>query len=149
MLDRLRLGLLGVALLGLAGCGGGGGGGIGRFGGFGAQCDPGNAVQLASPAANQTASPTIGQVIIVANGNNGSLYYNTGQWYLTLISNYGDNPGGFALNLVADPNGPHPYPSDFYYAANIPTLPMGRTWSVYLNETNAGCSPMPLQSFST
>ena len=152
MLYRLRYALLGVLVVALSACSGNGntGGILGGFGGGFSQCDPGQQVQLARPAAGSVnVNPSIGSLEIVASGGTGSLHDNTGQWYLSLTSNFGDNLGGYTLSAAADPNGPHPYASDFYYATNIPTLPSGRTWQVFLNETNANCTAVPLQSFST
>lgn len=152
MQDKLRVALVGVLVLGLSACSGNGGSG-GLFGGLGggfAQCDPGQSVQLARPSPGASGvNPSIGSLEIVASGGSGALFNSPGQWYLSLTSNFGDNLGGYTLNVASDPSGPHPYASDFYYSANIPTLPTGRTWSVQLNESNANCNAVPLQGFST
>lgn len=152
MQDSLRAALVGVLVLGLSACSGSGGSG-GLFGGLGGgftQCDPGQSVQLARPSPGATGvNPSIGSLEIVASGGTGALHDNPGQWYLSLTSNFGDNLGGYTLGPTSDTGGPHPYASDFYYATNIPTLPTGRTWTVLLNESNANCNAVPLQTFST
>ncbi|MEO6912611.1 MAG: hypothetical protein ABI182_01145 [Candidatus Baltobacteraceae bacterium] len=145
-----RLAAAAAVLLGLAACGSGGAGGIGGILGGGAlECNPGTQVQLANPGPNQSVGGGIGSIEIVANGNNNTLYSTYNQWNLQLISNLGDQVTSGSLNLTADPNGPHPYQSDFYYSASIQSLPSGRIWTVELNQTSNNCTPYPLQSFST
>lgn len=149
----IRLTLAAALLIGLTACGGGSGlGGVlgGLNPGGGPFCNSGTQAQLADPQPGQTGVPTdIGRVIIVANGNNNTLYNTYGQWYLTLTDQYsGQSINGGNLSLVSDSNGPHPYPSDFYYASNFGQLPAGVTWQVNLHDT-AGGSVCPLNSFST
>jgi len=138
-------------VLALTACGGGGGGGL-----FGplttAQCDPGTQVQLASPLPNAAAvSANQGAITIVANGNANSLYNTYSNWNLVLTDNAGDQPI-FTQNLSLVPfnSGPHPYASDFYYQAPLPTLRSGVTYSVSLQQNQGStCTAVPLQSFST
>jgi hypothetical protein len=137
-------------MLALAACSGGGGygGGIGN----GPQaCQPGTAVQLAQPLPNQTGVPvTIGQIIIVANGSTNTLHDNPSVWLVTLSDTAGDAPiFGSALNPVPDPNGPHPFPSDFYYASNVTTLNSARNYNVFLGRTDGTCQAIQVGSFST
>jgi len=143
-----------VASCALSACGGGGGSaGFGQFGGGfgsnGSTCDPGTEVQLANPLPGTYGVPSnIGQVTIVAYGNANTLYDSYGNWSVILFDQFGDQFGGGTLSLVSDAGGPHPYPSDFYYASSVSTLPPGRTWNAYLAE-NANCQPVSLGTFST
>ena len=113
-------------------------------------CYVGTSVQLANPQQGQTGvSTSIGQVTIVSYGNNNALYNTYGQWQLTLVDNTGLPTAGGNLRLVSYPSGPHPYPSDFYYASTIPQLLGGRTYTVYLQQSNGSCQAISLNSFST
>lgn len=139
-----------VCMLGLVACSGSGGygGGIGN----GPQpCQPGTAVSLAQPTPNQGGVPiTIGQIIIVANGSTNVLHDNPNVWIVTLSDNAGDAPiNGSPLNPVSDPNGPHPYPSDFFYGSNITTLNAGRAYNVFLGRIDGTCQAIQVGSFST
>lgn len=118
----------------------------------GGSCNPGTSVQLANPQPYQTGvSPSIGSVTIVANGNNNTLYSNYPQWQVVLLDSYGDPPilGG-ALQLVADPNGPHPFGSDFYYSSSLngQSLTPGLSWNAYLAPLGQQCGPQ-IGSFQT
>lgn len=151
----IRLAAASSLIVALSACSGSGLGGV--LGGLnpisGAgpiQCDTGTQVQLASPQPGQTGvSGDIGQIIIVADGNNNALYNTYNQWNITLTDQFGEHVSGGNVSLVSYPSGPHPYPSDYYYASSIGRLTPGATWSVQLNEQNANCSPVPLNSFST
>jgi hypothetical protein len=113
-------------------------------------CNTGTLVQLASPTQGQNGvSTTIGRVVIVADGNSNALYSTYGQWTITLNDNTGQPWGGASLGLVPDPGGPHPYASDFFYAATIPSLSSGRTYTASLGQPGASCSPISVGSFST
>lgn len=141
-----------VLVCALAGCGGGGAGGL--LGGIGASpqsCYTGTTVQLASPTAFQTGvSANIGQVTLVADGNSNTLYSTYNQWNVVLQTNFGQQIAGGPLNLVPFSSGPHPFPSDFYYASSIPLLTPGTTYNVLLEENNGlGCTAVPINSFST
>jgi hypothetical protein len=149
----IRLSIAAALALGLSACGGGGNGIGGILGGLnpsGPSCNAGTQVQLANPQPGQAGvSTTIGQITIVANGNNNTLYNTYNQWYLTLTGNgFGNVIQGSNLNLVSYPSGPHPYPSDFYFSSNIGQLPSGTTWQVNLVQQGTG-SVCPLNSFST
>ena len=151
-MSYVRVVVFSYIVLALSGCGGGGGAGN-LLGNGNIECNPGTQVQLANPAPNQTAvNPSIGSVTIVANGNNNVLYTSYQQWNILLIDTFTQQTvNGGQLNLVADPNGPHPYVSDFYYRASIPQIQSGQNWSVELvqSQSFATCSPYPLNSFST
>jgi len=136
-------------LLGLAACSGNGTGG-GILGGGPQPCNPGTSVQLAQPLPGQTGvSTTIGQIIIVANGSANTLHDNPSVWTITLNDNFGGFIVGSTLNPVPFPQGPHPYPSDFYYASNIPTLNAGHGYTVLMSRTDGTCSAVAVGTFST
>jgi hypothetical protein len=146
-----------VCVLGLASlcaCGGGGGGIFGNNpifnGGGGSPCYTGTSQQLARPASGAYA-PNTSSIEIVANGNNNNLYSTYQSWYLIAFSNTtGQQIQGGQLNLVSDPNGPHPFGSDFYYSSQMPgTLPSGQNWSIYLTQSGTGCSGIGVGGFST
>jgi len=106
--------------------------------------------QLANPAPNQNGvSTTLGRITIVAFGNNNTLYSTYNQWIITLTDNTGAPWTGGPLSLVSDPSGPHPYPSDFYYASNIPMLNAGRMYQAFLSDPSGTCTPLSVGSFST
>ena len=74
---------------------------------------------LANPQPGQTGvTTTLGRVTLVAFGNGNTLYSTYTQWIVTLTDSTGTPWTGGSLSLVSDPAGPHPYPSDFYYASN-------------------------------
>lgn len=102
------------------------------------QCDPGTQVQLANPQPGQTGvSSNLGQIVIVANGSNNSLYDAYNRWNLVLADQFGDRITCSNLTLTPYANGPHPYPSDFYYSSTIGQLPTGATCPVQLTEPGA------------
>ncbi|MGZ3497500.1 MAG: hypothetical protein ACXWNK_13745 [Vulcanimicrobiaceae bacterium] len=150
-MSHVRLVALTSMMLALSACGGGGAGNI--LGNTIVECNPGTQVQLANPSPGQSnVDPNIGSVTVVANGNNNTLYTTYQGWNLLLVDTFTHQTvNGGQLNLVADPNGPHPYGSDFYYQASIPQLQSGQNWSVELvqSQSFASCSPYPLNSFST
>lgn len=154
--SSLRLTALMTALLGLAACSGGGNSATpignfpnGPFGSSGFSCDPGTQVQLANPLQNQGGvSSNINQIEIVASGSNNTLYTSYQQWNVILTDGFGSQISGGPLNRYSDPNGPHPYQSDFYYTSSISGLPSGRTWTVLLNQ-NANCTPVQIGNFGT
>ena len=110
-------------------------------------------MQLANPLPFQSGvNPNIGQITIVVNGNNNALSQNYQSLNITLIDNFGNRITGNALQPVADPNGPHPYGSDFYYQSGFGPLQSGMTYTAELTVVNAGtfnsCA-YTLQSFRT
>jgi len=113
-------------------------------------CVSGTNQTLANPLAMQAGVPTtIGQITIVAFGSSNALYSSYGQWIVSLVDNTGMPWTGAPLRLVSDPSGPHPYPSDFYYASSIPMLNPGHVYRAYLSQPNAACTGIPLGQFST
>ncbi len=146
---------LSAAALGLASCAGSGGifgSGNGGIFGNGFSCNPGTQVQLANPLPFQSnVNPNIGAITIVANGNNNYLGQNYQTFNVTLIDNFGNQILGGTLQLVTDPNGPHPYSSDYYYQSAIGSLQFNETYAADLTLVNVNfnsCS-YPLQSFQT
>ena len=138
-----------TALFALAACSGNGTGG-GIFGNGPQPCNPGTQVTIAQPyPSGVTGVPTtIGQIIIVANGSTNTLHDNPSVWAIVLNSNISVITGS-NLNPVPFPSGPHPYPSDFYYASNVPTLAAGTTYNVLLTRTDGTCSAISVGTFST
>lgn len=148
--------------LALASCSGAGGilgnGGIGGIGGGGifgpsASCNPGTDVQLANPLPFQSGvNPNIGQITIVANGNNNALGQSYQSLNITLIDGFGSQVSGGALQPVAMPNGPHPYASDYYYQSAFGPLQSNTTYTAELTlfnySTFNSCS-YTLQQFRT
>ena len=135
-----------AGLLALAGCGGSGG--VSPIG-PGGTCNPGTQVQLAAPLPNASGvSPSIGQSVIVASDQNNTLHATFTTWNLILRDSFGNQFIGSPLSLIPFPNGPHPFPSDFYYASSIPALNFGSNYSVFLNQ-NVNCTPLFVGTFST
>lgn len=161
MILSLRIFVLSAFALALASCSGAGGllGGIGGIGGGGgifnpgASCNPGTDVQLANPLPFQSnVNPNIGQIEIVANGNNNYIGQNYRTMNITLVDGFGNQIAGGTLQLASDPNGPHPYNSDFYYQSSIGPLQTGTTYTAEITLANVNsfnsCS-FTLQSFRT
>jgi hypothetical protein len=163
MIRSLRILVLSGFALALASCSGGAGGLLGGLGGLGggnggifnsgASCNPGTDVQLANPLPFQSnVNPNIGQITIVANGNNNYLGQNYQTMNITLFDGFGNQYPGGTLQPVSDPNGPHPYTSDFYYQSSIGPLQTGATYTAEITLANVStfnsCS-YTLQSFRT
>jgi hypothetical protein len=131
----------------------GSGGGLGNIFGGNPQsnyCQPGTQVQVVSPAPFQFDS-NVNQVTVVANGSNDNIHPDPQNWSLNVVGNFGGAAiPGSNFNPVDGSHLDHPFGSDFYYQSQLPqTLPSGVTWSVYLQQNNSNCQPVPLQSFST
>ncbi len=115
-------------------------------------CNPGTSVTIAQPYPSGATgvSTTIGQIIIVANGSTNTLHDNPSVWAIILNdTSAGALINGSTMNAVAFPQGPHPYPSDFYYGSNIPTLNAGHNYTALLTRTDGTCSAVAVGSFST
>lgn len=139
--------LAGLSIAALSACSSGGSNN--PFGPNGGICDPGTQVQLDNPNPYQSnVSTNTNQINIVANGNNNFLYTSYNQWNIILQGNLGDQIIGGNLNLIADPNGLHPYTSDYYYGSSVQNLRFGETYIVRLNY-NANCTPLSIGQFST
>jgi hypothetical protein len=157
---RLVRALLAVSLVVVAGCGGGStGNALPPFFGNGA-CDPQTSVQLAYPndtSGNPTptgVSTNIGHVEIVAQSNTTALGSSSASWDTILIptngvSQIGNAISGGFLTVASDPNGPHPFTTDFYWNSSIPTLQPGVLYVVQLNVPNSTCSPVTVGQFGT
>ena len=159
MIRFIRFFTLSACALGLASCSGAGGlGGLLGGGGIGGtlgngSCDPGTQVQLANAVPFQSGvNPNIGQITIVASGNNNYLGGNYQTFNITLLDNFGNRIPGGGLQPVAYPNGPHPYDSDFYYQSSIGPLQYNSTYTAELTHVNYNtfnsCS-FALQQFRT
>lgn len=140
----LRLALAASVLLAVTACGGGGG--VGSINpnpnpnpgsGYLPQCNLGASVTISNPQSGSYGVPAnIGSIEIVTNGNNNAISANPGAWTLALATGYG-NPltlGG-NLNVTSDPNGYHPYPSDYYYNQSVSGLQSGQQYTVYVEPT--------------
>ena len=135
-----------IGALALSGCSSG----SNAPGRFQFPCNTGTEQKIANPTPNQTGvSTSIGRITLVAFGNNNNLYNTYTQWIITLTDNTGAPWTGGPLSLVSDPSGPHPYPSDFYYASNFPMLNAGRTYQAFLSQPSGTCTPVSVGSFST
>jgi hypothetical protein len=145
--SRFVCALVLASVVGLAGCGGGGS----------SLPNPGStAVCDFNSAGLQLARPTFGfpqngsQIEIVDNGNADQLAQFTNMFDLDLRDNFGNVITTTLLAGVADPGGPHPYSSDFFYAGTPQnSLLPGRTYSVFLNAPNTNCTPGLVGTFST
>jgi len=97
-------------------------------------------------------NPNIGQITIVASGNNNYLGQNYQSFNITLVDGFGNQIPGGALQPVAYPNGPHPYASDYYYQSGIGSLQSNTTYTAELTLANYNafnsCS-YTLQQFRT
>jgi len=161
MIRSLRFFTLSAMALALASCSGAGGllgsGGIGSIGGgilgSSTSCNPGTDVQLANPVPFQSGvNPNIGQIVIVANGNNNALGQNYQSLNITLIDDFGNRIPGGELQPASYPNGPHPYNSDYYYSSGIGPLQPGMTYTAELTIVNVSAfnsCTYTLQSFRT
>ncbi len=159
MIRSLRFLAFSAFALALASCSGAGGllgGGIGSIGGIlgsSASCNPGTDVQLANPLPFQSGvNPNIGQIVIVANGNNNALGQNYQSLNITLVDDFGGRISGGGLQPASYPNGPHPYNSDYYYQSGFGPLQPGMTYTAELTVANVStfnsCT-YTLQSFRT
>jgi len=123
-----------------AGCAGGSGSALPNPGSNGI-CDPtATGIQLARPTPGFPANGN--NIEIVVNGNSDQLATSSGQFDLILRDQFnGEIDTGF-LSPFADPSGPHPYNSDFFYQGTLSTsLLGGRTYSVFLNAPSTNCTP--------
>jgi hypothetical protein len=153
---RLVRALLALSLVVVAGCGGGttGTNGVPNYG-YG-PCDPQTAVQLAYPndtSGNPTptgVSTSIGHLEIVAQSNTTALGQSSASWDTILVpANGGAQISGGYLTITSDPNGPHPFGTDFYWNSSIPTLQPGVLYIVQLNVPSSTCASVTIGQFAT
>ncbi|MFN2460588.1 MAG: hypothetical protein ABR591_07875 [Candidatus Velthaea sp.] len=138
-----------AATLALAACGGGSSGNSLPPNSFGT-CDPGTAVALARPAQGQAGVATSQNPIeIVASGNNNTLGTSFQSWDLILQPQFGASITSSPLSAAADPSGPHPFASDFFYSGSVSGLAFGTAYTVFLNSFASNCTPVAIGSFST
>lgn len=158
MIRTLRFFALSGIALALASCSGAGGllGNTGLGGGvFGSStsCNPGTDVQLANPIPFQSGvNPNIGQIVIVANGNNNALAQNYQSLNITLIDSFGNRTSGGALQPADGRSYAHPYNSDYYYQSAFGPLQSGMTYTAELavaNVSTFNSCTYALQSFRT
>ena len=134
----------------VAGCAGGGSSSTIPNPGSNQVCDPDAAgIQLARPTPG-FAQTSPNAVEIVANGNADQLGRFTSQFDLVLLDQFNAEIDTGFLSAVADPGGPHPYSSDFFYQGTANSaLQSGRTYRVFLNAPNTNCTPGFVGQFST
>jgi hypothetical protein len=133
--QRLVRVALGVSFLALAGCGGGSSTVPNSFG----LCDANaQSISIARPTPGYPMNGN--QIEIVSSTNQDQLNGSPNAFDLNLVDNFGNEIDTGGLNAVPDPNGPHPYGSDFFYAATLnASLLGGRTYNVYLNAPSSSC----------
>jgi hypothetical protein len=111
----------------------------------GTQCSVGTDVALWRPTNNSIGNPTnLGFVTIVVNTNTDLLGTN---WNVVLIDQSGRQLKEGNLSLTHDSGGP--FPSDYFYNASLGTLTPGNFYTVYINQTNSQCIPLPIGQFGT
>jgi len=147
LLSRFVCALVLASVVGIAGCGGGS-----------SSLNPGsNALCDFNSAGLQLARPTFGfpqngnQIEIVDNGSGDQLNQAPSQFDLDLHDRNlsGQITTTSFLNLVADPGGPHPFSSDFFYAGTVQgSLISGHTYDVFLNAPNTNCTPGIVGTFT-
>lgn len=149
--------------LGITACSGAGGSntpvfgpGVGSGGGYTYQpCNIGASVTLANPQSGAYGVPTnTGTLEIVTYGNNNAISQNPGSWTLALQTYSGAlTPFNGTLAVTSDPNGYHPYPSDFYYDQSVSGLQAGQQYTVYVEQIgyqySGGNCASAIGSFST
>lgn len=116
-------------------------------------CAQDTQVQIAVPSPNSYGNGSPSQIVIVANGQNNSLYQSYQNFDL-LIAPPNTNPvtnsySSVYLSLTSGNGAPKPYPSDYYYSASTPNLPYSSAYSVYLNNPTGYCQPQYLGTFSS
>jgi hypothetical protein len=147
---RLARALVVASIVVAAGCGGGSGGSaIPGAGNNNNICDfNAQSITIARP------TPGFGQngntIEIVSSSGSDDLHSNPSAYDLNLRDNFNNVIITGPLSLVPDPNGPHPYTSDFYYQGTLQSpLQGGLTYNVFLNAPNSNCTPGFVGSFST
>jgi hypothetical protein len=154
MLTLTRAAVAATLTFMLCACGGGSAGGpifnpnpIGY-----AQCNPGASVVTTAPQSGSYNVPTnIGTIEIALSNNANPVWSNPSAWTLALQSSFTSQivPLGGNLNVTSDPNGPHPFPNDFYLNQGVGQLQAGTQYNVYLEPVNASCNPVQVGQFST
>jgi len=109
-------------------------------------CGSDTQYQLASPQTGGYAGPGTPTIEIVANGSNNQIYSSFQNFDLLFVptnASYPTVPTG-SLAQASDPNGYHPYGSDFYYKGTVlaPGLSAGLAYNVYLNVFTSNCTPI-------
>jgi hypothetical protein len=146
---RLARALVAASVFVAAGCGGGGSSSTLPDPGSNAICDSNaGSITVARPSAGFGQNGNA--IEIVSSSSTDQLHGNPSAFDLNLRDNFGNVLITDPLSLVADNSGPHPYSTDFYYAANLQgTLLAGRTYNVFLNAPSTNCTPGFVGSFST
>lgn len=157
----LRLAAAASVTLALYACGGGGAGSVfnpNPSPGYTTppQCNIGASVTTSNPQSGAYGVPTsIGSIEIVTNGNNNAIAANPGAWTLGLSNGYASPaPLSGNLNVTSDPNGYHPFPSDYYFNESVPPLQAGQQYTVWVmpagySQNGYGSCATPVGTFGT
>jgi hypothetical protein len=136
--NALRCAALGAFAFALSACSGGTSSGSNT-------CYPGVASAIVSPR-DSTNAPGTTQVVIALEARSDLL---GSSWDLVLRDNFGNRVESSTLGLIDGSALYHPFTdTDYFYAANVSSLPSGRQWRVYLNNFNSSCSAQYLSTFS-
>ncbi len=144
-IGALRALLAGGALLAMNACGGGSGtSGTSPVPNSG-YCGNDTQYALANPQSGGNSSTTGQSFEIVVNGNNNQIAQSFQNFQLVLVpqnnSSGGVTTGPFSR--ASDPNGYHPYTTDYYYTTQLQSnLQSGQTYNVYVNAFTSNCTPI-------
>ena len=110
-------------------------------------CNPGTQAQLSQPISGaQGVGTATGFVQVVVNAGSDVL---NGGWNLILLDAQGNTISGGILSPASGYGGTHPYATNFWYNATIPTLGSGTIYKAYINKTSSSCQPAFVGSFAT
>lgn len=150
---RARIAFVCAGLIALTACGGGASTGTAPVPNFGF-CGNDTQYALARPTTGQSFASGTPTIEIVANGNNNTIAQSFQNFNLLLLPNNSSSNQVQTgpLTAASDPNGFHPFTSDFYYSGTVvsPGLFPGQQYFVYLNAFTSNCTPIgPIGSFFT
>jgi len=143
-IGALRTLIAGGALLAMTACGGGGSSGTSPVPNSG-YCGNDTQYALANPQTGGNISTTGQSFEIVVNGNNNQIAQSFQNFQLVLVPQNNNNGGVTtgSFSRASDPGGIHPYPTDYYYSAQLQSnLQFGQTYNVYVNAFTSNCTPI-------
>jgi len=109
-------------------------------------CSVGTQVQLSNPTTGSEGNPTNGGYVqIIVNADTNVL---AGEWNAMLLDYAGNFTQGGIFQPVAS-GIEHPFASNKFYNATIPTLFPRDVYKVFLNKVTSKCQPALVGSFST
>ncbi len=148
-----KLAVLGVIIVGISACSGGAGSGTApvpnrQF------CGNDTQYALARPQSGTTLPSGVSTIEIVANGNGNQIAQSYQNFNLLFVpaNTGGQTIASGPLSLASDPNGYHPFTSDYYYNGTVgsPGLFPGTVYNVFVNAFTSNCSPVgPIGQFGT